>query len=643
MTKVKKSVLFGLLAIAIITGVCIGFLTGQQKQVFAATTAKYTMTFSGTYTNLGWGANGMTSEIKNQTKVSVSKGISSGEKEDIILYLSGSSVSGSEVLADNAYINFTSVTISCSMSTAQLKLFNSAGSQLASGTGKLTATLSSSSSEVYRVNLYQKKQTGAGYTQWGYIVNVNSHFRIDANPPTISGASTSATGKYTNTTFTVSASDSGSGVKSFYMKAPNSSSYTQISGTSKTISKGSVNGRYAFYAKDNSSNNSATYYVNFDDTVPTLSISGANFGGLVAKGFTVTAKDSNTVTLYYKYETDSWKAVGTSYTVPDTAKDGAHYFYAVDKLGNRSEEYWVRFLAAEPVGEFIKSNTDNSVYFTWDGNYWTATLDGKSYTKGTWIKTEGKHTIVLSNGTGKSTSYPFSIEHFYVRGETVPPTCSEQGYTEYKCSQCGTTKKDDYTAAKGHSYQMSSKPPTCTEMGETVYICEVCGFEYKEDGEYPSGHSYTTTITKSPTCTQEGQRHYHCDKCGYEYTAPIPATGHDYSITDEVNENGSTTRVYTCANCGDVYAQELGNQTEEVTSYVEYLFEQYSPYMIWVFLATAGVWSIFMGIMIIIAHRNEEKEKAKRMLVNYLIGLVVIFGILVAAPYLVRGIAVLVT
>ena len=50
-----------------------------------------------------------------------------------------------------------------------------------------------------------------------------------------------------------------------------------------------------------------------------------------------------------------------------------------------------------------------------------------------------------------------------------------------------------------------------------------------------------------------------------------------------------------------------------------------------------------MGIMIIIAHRNEEKEKAKRMLVNYLIGLVVIFGILVAAPYLVRGIAVLVT
>ena len=190
---------------------------------------------------------------------------------------------------------------------------------------------------------------------------------------------------------------------------------------------------------------------------------------------------------------------------------------------------------------------------------------------------------------------------------------------------------------------MTTKPPTCTEMGETVYTCEVCGFEYKEEGEYPSGHSYTATVVKSPSCTEDGQRHYHCDKCGYEYTASILAMGHNYSIADEQNEDGSTKRIYTCANCGDTYTQDLGNQTEMVTSYVEYLFEQYSPYMIWVFLATAGVWSIFMGIMIIIAHKHEEKEKAKKMLVNYLVGLVIIFGILVAAPYLVRGIAALVT
>mgnify|MGYP003313020390 FL=1 len=74
-----------------------------------------------------------------------------------------------------------------------------------------------------------------------------------------------------------------------------------------------------------------------------------------------------------------------------------------------------------------------------------------------------------------------------------------------------------------------------------------------------------------------------------------------------------------------------------------YLFEEYSPYMMWVFLATAGVWSIAMGIAIIIATKNEDKVKAKKMLVNYGIGLVVIFVLLVAAPYLVRGIAALVS
>ena len=65
--------------------------------------------------------------------------------------------------------------------------------------------------------------------------------------------------------------------------------------------------------------------------------------------------------------------------------------------------------------------------------------------------------------------------------------------------------------------------------------------------------------------------------------------------------------------------------------------------MIWVFLATAGVWSLAMGIAIIIATKNEDKAKAKKMLVNYGIGLIVIFVILVAAPLLVKGIAALVT
>ncbi|MCM1546118.1 MAG: hypothetical protein NC033_03680 [Clostridiales bacterium] len=46
--------------------------------------------------------------------------------------------------------------------------------------------------------------------------------------------------------------------------------------------------------------------------------------------------------------------------------------------------------------------------------------------------------------------------------------------------------------------------------------------------------------------------------------------------------------------------------------------------------------------MTAIAQKNEDKEKAKKMLVNYVIGLVVIAVIVVACPFLIRGIATLI-
>jgi len=122
----------------------------------------------------------------------------------------------------------------------------------------------------------------------------------------------------------------------------------------------------------------------------------------------------------------------------------------------------------------------------------------------------------------------------------------------------------------------------------------------------------------------------------------IPALGHNYIIVDVIKEGKITKRKLECTNCGNSYIENLGNQYEKVGSYMELIVNTYRPYMIWVFLGTAGVWSIFIGISIIIAQRNEEKEKSRRMLVNYVIGLIAIFSILVACPYLIRGITALV-
>ena len=235
------------------------------------------------------------------------------------------------------------------------------------------------------------------------------------------------------------------------------------------------------------------------------------------------------------------------------------------------------------------------------------------------------------------------LGHSYV-SRAVAATCGEGGYTLHTCSRCGDSYTDNETQPLGHNFITEERPASCTEGASVAYICQVCGYEETNDtGTYPTGHDYTSTLIQAATCTTEGERLFVCDVCGYEYTEIVPATGHSYAITDSTSEDGITTRTYTCTSCGDSYTQELGDQYEEVVSYVEYLVEQYQPYMWWVLLATAGIWSIVMGVFFAIAQKNEDKEKAKKMIVNYFIGLVVIFAILVACPYLIRGIAALVT
>lgn len=458
-----------------------------------------------------------------------------------------------------------------------------------------------------------------------------------------------------------------SGLKALYMKAPNNSSFYSV-GTSTTINRGSTNGRYTFYAEDNAGNTTAYYYVNFDDTPPTLTCVGASFGSNTNKGFTVKAEDnSGSVTLYRKVNDGNWGAIGNTCTISDTSEDATYYFYAIDgSYGNKSSEVWVQ-LGAELSGEFVKSDTDNTVYFTWDRPSWTATLDGVEYTKGTWIRDEGEHTIKLSSKT-KSAVFPYFIDHYYLESvespscthegylqyecvqcgysytnysieetghyyvaSTTVATCTSGGYTIYTCTRCGDSYTDNYTNPLGHNYEATYYPATCTEYGKTVFTCQVCGSGYHEtDGTYPTGHNYNNEVVTAPTCTEDGLRRSTCETCGDTFDTKITANGHSYNITETTSNKGVTTRTYTCSVCHHSYKQELGDQYEEVTNYVEYLFEQYEPYMWWVLLASAGVWSIVIGVMIAIAHKNEDKEKARKMLINYVIGLVVIAVIVVA-------------
>ena len=677
MKQRTKNILSGITIFVLLAAVVLLalFMPKKHTEASAATTPNYTVMLNGTYA-LGTYSGAQVTEIKDQAVASVATGLNPNY-ESASLNLSGTYTSGTGTLNNKDYINFSDVVFTASLSKYTIALYDEYSNKIAEDTGKLSANLSNG---LYKVVMSYSTSGGYGYTQYSVSLSVYCYFTVDSSAPVISGASTSKTGKYTNNAFTVSASDNASGVSSLYMRSPSDNVFRSVGSSSKTVGKGSANGQYTFYATDKAGNKSSYYYVNFDDTAPSINCSGASFGTNTNDRFTVSASDnSGNAKLYYKKDNAAWNTNGSSYTVSETAAEGIYYFYAADDYGNSTSEMWVQ-VGAELKGTFVKSDTNNSVYFTWERPSWTATLDGEPYTKETWITDEGEHTIKLSSNT-KSAVYPYTIDHcfvgsvekptcthegflqyncvqcgysytdysieetghYYVASTTVA-TCTDGGYTLYTCTRCGDSYTDNYTNPLGHNYESAYRPANCTDYGKTVYTCQVCGSSYYEtDGTLPTGHSYTNEIVTAPTCTDDGLRRSTCEICGDVFDTPITANGHNYNVTDSASENGKTVRTYTCTVCGHNYTQDLGDQYAEVTNYVEYLFEQYEPYMWWVLLASAGVWSIVIGVMIAIAHKNEDKEKARKMLVNYVIGLVVIAVIVVACPFLIRGIASLVT
>ena len=139
-------------------------------------------------------------------------------------------------------------------------------------------------------------------------------------------------------------------------------------------------------------------------------------------------------------------------------------------------------------------------------------------------------------------------KHKWKKEKTVAPTCTEQGYTVYKCEYnifgigCTATKKDDFVSALGHD--MSDwivVKATCTTAGEKYKVCQRSGCTYKvvEEGyaeAHPAlDHDFKDAewVIEAPTCTTPGKRYQVCkrDGCGQKnfdetYAKEHPALGH---------------------------------------------------------------------------------------------------------------------
>ena len=72
------------------------------------------------------------------------------------------------------------------------------------------------------------------------------------------------------------------------------------------------------------------------------------------------------------------------------------------------------------------------------------------------------------------------------------PTCTAQGYTTYKCADCGLSTKGNYVDALGHDMVTDEAvAPTCTETGLTAgEHCSRCDHKVAQDVVDALGHTY---------------------------------------------------------------------------------------------------------------------------------------------------------
>ena len=189
--------------------------------------------------------------------------------------------------------------------------------------------------------------------------------------------------------------------------------------------------------------------------------------------------------------------------------DGKEAEYECSKCGNHTG------------GEVIKATGHNYQYF------------------------EAENKIVCSKcGDEKKVGTSYIVPEGYTLVETVPPKCTEIGYTLYKNSE-GKEFYSDIKSPTGHQYGKTTVvAPTCTEQGYTIYKCKNCGDTYKDDYVKALGHTEVIDEAVAPTCTQSGLTEgKHCSVCNAVLVKQekIDAKGHDFSNNAQFCLNGCGT------------------------------------------------------------------------------------------------------
>ena len=152
-----------------------------------------------------------------------------------------------------------------------------------------------------------------------------------------------------------------------------------------------------------------------------------------------------------------------------------------------------------------------------------------------------------------------ALGHAWEIINTVPATCTADGYIVKYCDVCDTSETvyPEDMLKKGHNNDIEwtqenvlVNPETCEYQTVETGVCPDCGETLTNEGEIKVIHKHVFTITTQATCMKDGVKTYTCTDCGDSYEESYSAPeAHNYDesgncecgLTQTVVGGNSTT------------------------------------------------------------------------------------------------------
>ncbi len=142
---------------------------------------------------------------------------------------------------------------------------------------------------------------------------------------------------------------------------------------------------------------------------------------------------------------------------------------------------------------------------------------------------KGKRVYKCECGAVKEETIPASGIHTWDEGTvTTPATDTAPGVKTFTCTVCQTTTTEAIPATGAHNWDAGTViAPTCTDRGYTLYKCTdaACEETYKDNFVNALGHDFDEgVLVKRSSITEKGKMEYTCKRsgCGYSYTDDLP-------------------------------------------------------------------------------------------------------------------------